>query len=164
MDDVITVISDKLDQLAKEGQLAKFGYQPLDVITRDTHGKLHVHTFPGVDADEVVAYLKQYLHGEGAGSLESYLVIDCVAGERQGTTLSDILVIIHCQADRGFRVGLIEYEAASNPLHKKLINWNNTYWRRTMAALGTEVYNALRGQRSLNTGSRKRKKPLSRTC
>ena len=138
--EVITAIAEKLEQLAKEGLLAQSGYHPLDVVVRDKTDQLQVHTFPGGDADDVVTYLKQYLQTEGSGSREVYLTLDCVAEENQGTTLHDVLVIIHCQLGRGFRVGIIEYETTSNPLQKKAVTWNNLYWQHNLKNLGTELY------------------------
>lgn len=134
--DVIEIVTNKLNQLAATGQLAELGYAPLDVITRDNAGALYVQSFPRAHLEEVLDYLKFYLQEKRTNVREVFLVTDCYTDPTLGTTLSDVVVIVHCRANNKVSVGLIEYDPRSNPLIKKEVNWTNPHWREHMSALG----------------------------
>jgi hypothetical protein len=133
--DVIEIVTNKLDRLAATGQLAESGYAPLDVITRDNAGALHVQPFPRARLEEVLDYLVFYLQEKRRDVREIFLVTDCYSDPTLGTTLSDVVVIVHCRAIE-VKVGLIEYNPRSNPLLRKEVNWTNPHWYQQMSALG----------------------------
>lgn len=133
--DVIEIVTNKLDRLAATGQLSKLGHVPLDVITRDNAGVLHVQPFPRARLEEVVDYLVFYLQEKRKNVREVFLVTDCYTDPTLGTALSDVVVIVHCRATE-VKVGLIEYDPRSNPLLKKEVNWTNPHWYQQMSALG----------------------------
>lgn len=134
--DVIEIVTNKLDRLAATGQLARSGYAPLNVITRDNAGAVHVQPFPRAHLEEVMDYLMFYLQEKRKNIQEVFLVTDCYTDPTLGTTLSDVVVIVHCRADNKVRIGLIEYDPHSNPLLKKEVNWTNPHWHQHMSALG----------------------------
>jgi hypothetical protein len=134
--DVIEIVTNKLDRLAATGQLAGSGYAPLDVITRDHAGVLHVQPFPRAHLEEVMDYLMFYLQEKRMNVREVFLVTDCYTDPTLGTTFSDVVVIVHCRANNKVSVGLIEYDPRSNPLLKKEVNWTNPHWYQQMSALG----------------------------
>lgn len=134
--DVIEIVTNKLDRLATSGQLAEFGYNPIDAITRDIAGVLYVQSFSRARLEEVVEYLIFYLQEKRGDVRELFLVTDCYTDPTLGTTLSDVVVIVHCRANNQVRVGLIEYDPRSNPLIKKAANWSNLPWHQQMSALG----------------------------
>jgi hypothetical protein len=151
--DVIEIVTNKLDQLATGGQLAELGYAPVDVITREGAGVLHLQSFPRARLEEVVEYLTFYLQEKGANVSELFLVIDSYTDPTQGTILSDVVVIVHCQASQKFKVGLIEYDLRSYPLVRKEVNWSNPYWTEEMSALGQTI-NRYLGKQTPEAGHR----------
>jgi hypothetical protein len=133
---VVKMVTDKLEQLAAQGRLAEWGYTPLEVIVRDNTGVLHLHPFPRATLEDVVDYLKFFLPEKRTNMGEIFLVTDCYTDSTLGTTLADAIVIIHCQTNQRFSVGLIEYDPGSNPFIHKEVNWNNPFWIEQMSAVG----------------------------
>ena len=132
----------KLNQLSQEGTLATKGYTSPEIIVLDGEGKVQAQTLIRAPTEEAANYLQEYLHLVGASSIikEACLVLDCYAESGQGTTLPDIIVILHGAAKGGYEVGIIEYDAQSSPLITKPINWQDRFWSRSMAPLGRKIF------------------------
>ncbi|GIK42119.1 MAG: hypothetical protein BroJett011_59520 [Chloroflexota bacterium] len=142
---MVSHITDKLGDLAKQGQLRVRGYLSPELLFITESNQLKAQTFAGVPIDEIRDYLKGYLALKAQQIREACLVIDCYTEPGQETTLSDVVVIIHCSKDAAYKVGIIEYDSNSNPVIQKPINWQNIYWQKSMLPLARELLACLEG-------------------
>lgn len=145
-----TAIYTKLNLLSREGTLAIKGYPAPEIIILDAAGRMQTQPLAGAPPEEAANYLHEYLRLLGAFSSidEVCLILDCYAESGGETILPDVLVILHGCAKCSSKIGIVEYDARSAPVVTKPINWQNSFWRRTMTPLGQEVFNGI-----LPTGS-----------